>query len=255
MKYCGKTDIGKKREKNEDRFSAVRVADNAVMLIVCDGMGGAAGGEIASALACESFISELCYQLEPKIRGGKLSFLEPETEIPMALDSALANANYEVWQKAQNDASLRGMGTTLVGAFVLEEPLSVYTVNMGDSRVYRVQKASIDRVTKDHSYVQMLVDNGEITQKEADSHSHKNIITKAIGISVHPEPDIKEAEFTEGDVILLCSDGLYSMLTDDEIHGVASFGCGTLETKLDRLISLANDAGGDDNVTAILAEL
>ena len=255
MKYCGKTDKGKKREKNEDRFSAVRIADNAVMLIVCDGMGGAAGGEIASELACESFISELRYQLEPRIHGGKLSFLEPETEIPMALDSALANANYEVWQRAQADAALRGMGTTLVGAFVLEDLISVYTVNMGDSRAYRVQKAVIERVTKDHSYVQMLLDSGEITQKEADARSDKNIITRAIGISVQAQPDIKEAEFFEGDIILLCSDGLCSMLTDDEIHGVASFGCGTLETKLDRLISLANDAGGDDNITVILAEL
>ena len=255
MKYCGKTDIGRKREKNEDCFLIERVADNAAMLIVCDGMGGAAGGEIASAIAAESFITELKYQLETKMNGGNLSFFEPEAEIPMALDSALANANYEVWQRAQADPEFRGMGTTLAGLFILESPLSVYTVNIGDSRVYRVESNRIERLTKDHSYVQLLLDNGEITQKEADSHPNRNVITRALGRSVAGEGDIKKEEISSGDIVLICSDGLYSMLTDDEMQGVASFGVGTLETKLERLVSLANDAGGDDNITVILVEL
>ena len=129
------------------------------------------------------------------------------------------------------------------------------TVNIGDSRVYRVDDSKIERMTKDHSYVQLLVEEGEITQKEADNHPDKNIITKALGISVLAAGDIKLAEAKKGDILLICSDGLSSMLTDDEIHGVASFGGGALETKLDRLVSLANDAGGEDNITVILAEL
>ncbi len=255
MNYCGKTDKGRKREKNEDCFFAYRLANNAVMFAVCDGMGGEAGGEIASSLASESFLSEIKYQTESRLRDGELYFADPETEIPMLLDGALANANYEVWQKAQDNKELRGMGTTLVGALVMESPLRVYTVNIGDSRVYKIDENGIERMTKDHSYVQYLIDKGEITQKQAENRTDKNIITKALGISLRADGDIKQAEFKEGDMMLLCSDGLSSMLTDDEIHGVAAFCGASLETKLERFVSLANDAGGDDNITLILAEL
>ena len=255
MNYCSKTDIGRKRERNEDFCIAQRLADDAVLFVVCDGMGGEAGGEIASKLAAESFLEEVKYQSESRIEGGKLCFCEPETEIPMMLDSALANANFEVWQKAQDEPSLRGMGTTLVAALVFTSPLRVFTVNIGDSRAYKMNETDAKRLTKDHSYVQQLLDMGEITQKEAATHKNRNIITRAVGISICAQGDIKEAEVESGDLLLLCTDGLYGMLSDDEMHGVLTYCEAPLETKLDRLVSLANDAGGDENITAILAVL
>lgn len=255
MKYCSKTDVGKKRENNEDRFVCERIADNAVILAVCDGMGGAKGGAVAASVAAESFLAEIKYQVGSRLDGGKLFFADPESEVAMLLDSAVANANYEVWSKAQDDKSLRGMGTTLTAALIFEDSLRVFTVNVGDSRVYRIEENTVQRLTKDHSYVQHLADIGEITQKEADNHPDRNIITRALGISIRAEADIKEAEVNSGDMLLLCSDGLYGMLTDDEIHGVAAFMGASLETKLEKLVSLANDAGGDDNITVVLAEL
>ena len=255
MNYCSITDIGRKREKNEDFCASVRLADNAALLVVCDGMGGEAGGEIASSLAAESFVAEVKYQSESRIESGKLYFAEPEIEIPMMLDSALANANFEVWQKAQDEPALRGMGTTLVAALVFSSPLRVFTVNIGDSRAYKINDLTSERLTKDHSYVQQLVDNGEITQKQADTHKNRNIITRAVGISIRAEGDIKEADVKEGDMLLLCTDGLSGMLSDDEMHGVLTYCEAPLQTKLEKLVSLANDAGGDDNITAILAIL
>ena len=255
MNYCSKTDIGRKRERNEDFCVSAKLSEDAALFVVCDGMGGEAGGAIASKLAAESFVDEVKYQSESRIENGKLYFAEPETEIPMMLDSALANANFEVWQKAQDEPELRRMGTTLVAALVFSSPLRVFTVNIGDSRAYRIIEADAQRITNDHSYVQELVDNGEITLKEAATHKNRNIITRAVGISIRAEGDIKEAEINDGEMLLLCTDGLTGMLSDDEIHGVLTYCEAPLETKLDRLVSLANDAGGDDNITAILVSL
>ena len=254
MNYCAKTDVGKKREINEDFFAFSKLADNAHIFVICDGMGGEAGGEIASKLAAESFVQEVTYQCSSRMIGGELFFAAPETEIPMMLDSALANANFEVWQKAQDDKTLHGMGTTLVAALVLLNPLRLFTVNIGDSRIYKINSDTAQRLTKDHSYVQYLIDKGEITPKQAESRTDKNIITRAVGISIRAEGDIAEAKIEKSDRILLCTDGLCGMMTDDEIQGIVSFLDAKLEKKAERLISLANDAGGDDNITLIIVE-
>ncbi len=254
MNYCSKTDIGRRREQNEDNLAACRLAENAVVLAVFDGMGGQAGGEIASAVAAESFIAEIKYQAESRVMGGKLFFADPESEVPMLLDSAAANANYEIWQRAQEDKALRGMGTTLTAALVFEDEMRAFTVNIGDSRIYKIDAEGARRLTKDHSYVQYLVDSGEITESEAEARNDKNIITRALGISIRVEVDIKEEALATGDKLLLCSDGLYGMLSDDELFGIAAFDA-PLEVRTERLIALANDAGGEDNITAILAEI
>ncbi len=255
MNFKGKTDIGRKREKNEDLFIAERIADDAVLLAVFDGMGGEAGGDIASHTAAASFLSEIKYQAESRLRGGRLYFAEPELEVPMLLDSAAANANFEVWQKAQDNKALYGMGTTCAAALIFEDTGELYIINIGDSRIYRINEANAERLTKDHSYVQYLVDLGEITQMEADTRSDKNIITRALGISLRAEVDIKKEAIKKGETLLLCSDGLYDMLTDDELSGVASFSGAALDKRVDKLVSLANDAGGEDNITVILAEI
>ena len=249
------TDIGRKREKNEDNFGIYELADNVRLLLVCDGMGGEAGGDVASSLALKSFVAEMKSQLDGKILSGKAVLDDPEFDIPMMLDNALAEANFEVWERSRDDASLRGMGTTLVGAFVMLDPISVWSVNLGDSRMYRIRDEKMVQLTKDHSYVQLLVDTGKISAAEAEKRQDRNIITKAVGISVQAEPDIKKLDAVEGDILLLCSDGLSGMLTSDEISGIADRREAEIESRVRSLISLANDAGGDDNITVVIAEL
>ena len=255
MTFYGMTDVGRKRENNEDNFAIFEVADNATLLLVCDGMGGEAGGAEASELALESFIGEIKEQINGKIIGGRLVLDDPEADVPMILDNAAFEANFQVWQKSEDVAELHGMGTTLVGAFIMTDPLSVWSVNVGDSRMYLMDEEKIGQMTVDHSYVQYLVDTGAITPAEAERRTDKNIITRAVGISVQIQPDIKPVGATEGEYILLCSDGLSGMLTADEIHGVAARQGASVEEKVKKLISLANDAGGDDNITVIIAEL
>lgn len=254
MNFYGITDIGRKRENNEDGFGIYRIADNAKLLLVCDGMGGEAGGAEASSLALRSFADEMKLQTEDNIKGGVLTFSDADADVPMLLDGAVGSANFEVWQKAQDEPGLRGMGTTLVGAFIITAPLRVWSINVGDSRMYLLNETGIAQLTKDHSYIQYLVDTGAITPAEAEHRTDRNIITRAVGISVQVQPDIKEIPVSEGDYLLLCSDGLHGMLTADELHGVAALSGVTLETKAKKLVALANDAGGEDNITVLLAE-
>lgn len=255
MNYYGITDIGCKRENNEDNFITFKVANNAVMLIVCDGMGGEAGGNIASDLAIKGFCSELEEQAAPFIVDGFFKSDDVHTDVPMLLDNAIASANFEVWQRAQEEKELRGMGTTLVGVFLVEGSDTAWSVNVGDSRLYKLEDEQVKQLTKDHSYVQYLVDTGKITAAEAEFRHDRNIITRAVGISVSVEADIAEFDIGRGDVLLLCSDGLSGMLTSDEIGGVVCRSGVSLEEKANKLVLLSNDAGGDDNITVILAEI
>lgn len=255
MIYYGMTDKGRKRENNEDNFICFKIAKNATVFVVCDGMGGEAGGAEASELALKSFINEIKAQTEEDIVADRLVLDDPEADVPMILDNALAEANFRVWQESQDVAELHGMGTTLVGAFVMTDPLAVWTVNLGDSRLYLVNETKISQVTKDHSYVQHLVDTGAITAAEAEKRTDRNIITKAVGISVRALPDIAPLGAEKGECLLLSSDGLTDMLTNDEIYGVAALSGFSLEERVNKLVSLANDAGGDDNITVVMVEL
>lgn len=255
MNTFGITDIGRKRVKNEDCFGIYNIAENATLMLICDGMGGEVGGAEASSLAIESFVNEIYNQTEDKIVGGRFVPGDPEADLPIILENAVDSANFEVWQKAQDTPELKGMGTTLVGAFVMTDPLRVWSVNVGDSRMYLMDSENVKQVTKDHSYVQYLVDIGKITPEQAEHRSDKNIITRAIGISVQITADIKPIAAEKNEFILLCSDGLSGMLTADEIHGIATRPEAALEKKAVQLVSLANDMGGDDNITVIIAEL
>ena len=255
MNYYGMTDKGRKRENNEDTFICARLAKNATVFVVCDGMGGEAGGAEASLLAIKSFVNEINAQIENDIVAERLVLEDPESDVPMILDNALAEANFRVWQESQDVEELHGMGTTLVGAFVMTEPLAVWTVNLGDSRLYLVNETKISQVTKDHSYVQYLVDTGAISAADAEKRTDKNIITRAVGISVRAEPDIAPLGAVEGESLLFCSDGLSDMLSNDEIYGVAALSEASLEERVNKLVALANNAGGDDNITVIMVEL
>ena len=255
MNYYGMTDKGQKRENNEDTFLCARLARNAYLFVVCDGMGGEAGGAEASELAIKSFVNDVKEQIEEDIVAERLVLDDPEADVPVILDNALAEANFRVWQESQDVAELHGMGTTLVGAFVMTDPIAVWTVNLGDSRLYLVSETKISQITKDHSYVQYLVDTGAISAAEAEKRTDKNIITKAVGISVRAVPDIAPLGAEKGECLLLCSDGLTDMLSDDEIYGVAALSGVSLEERVGKLVSLANNAGGDDNITVVMVEL
>ena len=246
MKYCGKTDIGIKRLNNQDSY-AVFSKNNYFCAIVCDGMGGAKGGNIASGLAVKTFASTV-----------KSAFSERnaddfnEAEIKALLRTALNNANTAVYNKSLTDSELEGMGTTLVVALVCL--CGTFALNVGDSRIYRQYDGTTQQISKDHSFVQYLLDKGEITQQEAENHPYKNIILRALGVNEHIEGDYYRIDRYER--ILLCSDGLTNHVTDERIGEIISGAYSTkkpsYKTRVERLIDEANVGGGLDNITAVL---
>ena len=252
MEFYGMTDIGKKRADNEDMFETLNIGDNAVLLVVCDGMGGVAGGAEASKKATEVFCREVKAFAEKNMRGGSFVVADPDTEIPMMLENAASSANFEVWQIGQDNKELHGLGTTIVAVFVTGK--TAYIINVGDSRAYLVRENEIKQLTHDHSLVQLLLDRGEITAAEAEKHPGHNVITKAIGVLLNCEPETYKEKLQAGDVLLLCSDGLYGMVSEKEISKTVSTD-ESLKTRVGKLIAMANDFGGEDNITAVLAEI
>lgn len=254
MVFFGATDKGRKRKNNEDRFACCRPADNVVVLVVCDGMGGEAGGEIAAQTAINVFLKTVTSQVADGKIGGKYSPEDPEEDMTRILGQAVDNANTEVIDMAAHNRELEGMGATLTAVFSMTSPDVTYAVNLGDSRAYVVGKKRITQITKDHSYIQYLVDTGRITGEEAERRTDRNVIVKAVGISPTALPDMFRVDRKKGEKILLCTDGLSGMLSDEDIQGIVAMPGATPEKAVDRLIKLANDAGGDDNITVIVAE-
>lgn len=241
MTVCGKTDIGRRRAENQDAFNFGRFAGGkAAWAVVCDGMGGAAGGAIASRTAVDA-AGELFSQ--------KLTDETTPDEAAVALKAAAVLANMRILNKAAADPGLTGMGTTYVAAAVYADTAVISHV--GDSRCYFISKSGeITQVTKDHSYVQDLVDAGEITPEEARTHMYKNIITRAVGSEANVEADIDAIPIGPGDCLLLCSDGLSNMLSDREIADVAAKGPDAHPEE--ELVNRANANGGTDNITVVI---
>lgn len=254
MIFFGATDKGKKRKNNEDRFACCRPADNVVLLVVCDGMGGEAGGEIAAQTAVDVFLKTVNSQVADSCVGGKYSPEDAEEDLTRILGQAVDNANTEVLDAAERNKQLAGMGATLTAVFAMTSPDVIYAVNLGDSRAYVIGKKRVIQITKDHSYIQYLVDTGKITEEEAEKRTDRNVIVKAVGISPTALPDMFRVDKRKGEKLLLCSDGLSGMLSDEDIQGIVSMPGVTPERAVKRLIELANDAGGDDNITVIVAE-
>lgn len=254
MIYFGKTDAGKKRKGNQDSFGIYCLADNVLLLAVCDGMGGANGGEEASRLALEAFSGEIKAVCLPRMKEDGVNIDMSGVNIGLLLENAAEEANSAVLSTARERSELAGMGTTLVALFIADK--SVYSINVGDSRIYRISDGSIKQITHDHSYVQYLVDMGRITPEEARNSSNRNIITRAIGTTddIKADVDLVDVGDAEETYFLLCSDGLTGMVNDDEIARTVSKS-GTLEEKVCRLIEKANKNGGADNITALLLEL
>lgn len=241
MKSFGITDKGKVRKENQDSY-IIENCDKrkSVVISICDGMGGAKAGDLASQLACKAFVSGVYESLlSPKV------FTENYEKI---LKASCADANGVVYEYSGFDPNYNGMGTTLVGGIITKR--RAHIVNVGDSRAYHLTKNGIYQVTRDHSYVNELVALGTITPEEAVNHPKKNIITRALGVDNSVESDYFTVDLSRGECILLCSDGLSNMVTDEEIFGVykvnkkPEYICRTL-------LSMTLERGARDNVSVV----
>ncbi|MBQ2766416.1 MAG: Stp1/IreP family PP2C-type Ser/Thr phosphatase [Clostridia bacterium] len=262
MNFFGKSDMGMMRTENQDSYVIRPVCKNATLCVVCDGMGGAKSGNVASEKAIETFVESALKYASSKVgRDGMLTLTSDDACI--ILDDAARDANQEVYTLAQSSPDYQGMGTTLVAALFCDN--TVYVINIGDSRLYLISDNTITQITHDHSYVQHLIDSGTVSVEEARNHPFRNRITRAIGISDELETDIFSVELSSLDVayLLLCSDGLSGLMLPEDIYSIISSDLdidvvtdieAELCDKTDRLIKAANDAGGTDNITAVLVK-
>ena len=241
MQYWGLTDPGCVRSQNQDAYQMEQLDRNSLLCVVCDGMGGAKSGNVASTLAIDVFVQEVCRTWK--------SGMDTE-KIDQMLEAAVKLANFTVYDQAQQFEEFRGMGTTLVAAVIQNKTVTV--VNVGDSRAYCVGRDGIRQLTEDHSLVQMMVQRGELTPEQAKIYPGKNFITRAIGTESVVEGDLYHLDVERGDSILLCSDGLSNVVDDQEIlfevvHGVNKQYC------CQHLLDIAKNRGAPDNVTCVMA--
>lgn len=252
MVFYGNSDIGRKRQSNQDNFRVARIADDVLYCVVCDGMGGANGGNIASAIAADLFandIGKFLAELTDEARNDA-DLLKKETE--NAIRSAVSGANRAVFDKTAENPELIGMGTTLVAAIVIGKRL--FAANAGDSRLYNIYDGKIEKLTKDHSYVQHLIDIGKMTEEEAENAPIKNIITRSVGNEPDVEADIYDITLEGDGWLLLCSDGLTNYTDTGDILKIVSGRGKSTEDKVNSLIALANKNGGGDNITVVLLD-
>lgn len=240
MEAWGLTDPGLVRSQNQDYFLLQQLGRHDLAAVVCDGMGGAKSGNVASRLAAEVFMEELK-------RGYRPGMTEEHAEY--LLKTAVSIANTAVYENAKISDEMHGMGTTLVAVLVMGK--NAVFANVGDSRGYKLNNSGVTKVTVDHSLVEMMVQRGELSSEQAKAYPGKNLITRAIGTETEVECDTFRCTGNPGEFFLLCSDGLTNLLADQEvlfevIHGVHKEDC------CRRLIGIARDRGAPDNVTAVL---
>ena len=234
MQAWGLTHRGAVRQQNQDAFAIQRLDDGRVVALVCDGMGGARAGNVASSMAVKLFMEE---------------FLRTSGREEERMRQAAALANREVFQRSLQDQDCTGMGTTLVAALAGEGGAVI--LNEGDSRAYHISQSGISLVTRDHSLVADLVERGELTREEAKNHPNRNLITRALGADPGLMADCFRQPMAPGDYLLLCSDGLSNVVEEQEmlyevIHGEGDESC------CQRLLDIALSRGAPDNVTAVL---
>jgi len=235
----GITDKGAVRQQNQDGYYLDIPGKDVAVAVVCDGMGGAQAGNIASLMAVETFVDSL----QAAAASGE------EKTPPELLLSAAEEANRCVYERSLHDPDCRGMGTTMVAVMVNDTHADI--LNIGDSRLYAVSQSGIAQVTRDHSVVGELVARGELTPEEARSHPKKNLITRALGAERKLRADLYTRELADGEYLLLCSDGLSNQLTDQEILFEIIHG-GPDESCCARMLQIAMERGAPDNVTAVL---
>ena len=234
----GKTDVGKKRSNNQDTLKTA-LKNGVALAVVCDGMGGANGGSVASDIAARTVLDTFD------------ELIEQSSDYTTILLTAVARANDRVYTRSREDESLSGMGTTIVACII--DDRKIYAVNVGDSRLYMINNYNLRQVTKDHSYVQTLLDKGKITKEQSINHPSRNIITRAIGIDSEVDIDLYELPH-EHKSLLLCSDGLYNYASEKRIVGIIE-NDRNLDVILDDLIDEANEGGGDDNISVIVVKV
>ena len=240
MQAYAKTDIGKAREMNQDFIYVSKNMEDMKLCILADGMGGYKGGEIASNLATISARNYIDENFDA-------ANLEDSDSIQTLIREAMEYANKVVYEKSKENEELEQMGTTLEICLIYGNKM--YIGHIGDSRIYRIRKNIIRRITTDHSYVETLVKDGTITREEAFYHPKKNMLIKALGCTDYIEPDITVKGFLEDDIILMCSDGLTNMLQEEEIYNIIKE---NVENACDNLIQKANELGGYDNISVII---
>lgn len=238
MKGFAKTDVGKAREMNQDYYSIPSSESDLQLYILADGMGGYNGGEIASRLAAETTKNYIQNNFK-KIEHDKEAILK-------LVKDAMEYANMVVYEESKKDENLQGMGTTLDVCFIYNS--KIYIGHLGDSRIYLIKKDIARKITKDHSYVQQLVEDKKITREEAEHHPKKNMLLKALGCTSYVEPDIRARNLEKDDILLMCSDGLTNMVEESKIYEVVRE---NKEKAPEILVNLANNAGGYDNITVI----
>lgn len=241
MRFWGLTDPGCHRKQNQDAYQIEQLDRNHLLCVVCDGMGGAKSGNIASTLAIDVFVQEVRRTWKPSM---------DQDAIDQMLSGAAKLANFTVYDQGRQFPEFEGMGTTLVAAYISGKKVTV--ANIGDSRAYGISDRGIEQISIDHSVVQMMVDRGELTPETAKAYPGKNFITRAVGTDPVVMCDIFHEEMKKGDFILLCSDGLSNLMDDQEIlfevvHGVNKQHC------CKRLLNIAISRGAPDNVTSVLA--
>ena len=242
MRILAKSDIGKAREMNQDSYYISDLeSDELKLYILADGMGGYKGGEIASSLAVANVKNYIVNHFK-KTRKDRENLLK-------LLRYAIEHANKVIYDKAQQDEELHDMGTTLDVCLIYNN--RVFIGHVGDSRVYRIRKNIMRKITTDHSYVEKLVKEGTITREEAYNHPKKNMLMKALGCNSLVEPDVICKGFMKDDILLMCSDGLTNMLRENEIYNIL---LNNPENPEEALIQSANDLGGYDNITAIIID-
>lgn len=252
------SNIGMKRTLNEDTVIVKKYTEKTCLCVVCDGMGGANAGEEASSLAAKTFVKVIDNFLVPYIGSKEKSFRA--SDVKRVMSEALYKANERVHKRAKGNPDLQGMGTTIVAALVINK--TVFCLNVGDSRLYILNGTRIKQVTKDHSYVQYLIDLGRITPEEAETSANKNIITRAVGTEQSVRPDIFIDEVEDGSFLLLCSDGLYNFVDEAAMCDIVSSDPSSrridqieLDKKTRRLIDTANNNGGLDNITVAVVKI
>ena len=234
-----RTDIGMVREKNQDYYYIPTKENEIPLYILADGMGGYNGGEIASSLATEATKNYIYKNFE--------NIPKEKEEILNLIRNAIFYANKEVFERSQGVKDLEGMGTTLEVCLIYNN--KAYIGHIGDSRIYRIRNGVMRKLTKDHSYVQKLVEDGKITREEANHHPKKNMLTKALGCAPYVEPDIRARNIEKDDILIICSDGLTNMVSENQIFNIIQK---NPRNAANELIEEANKLGGYDNITVLI---
>ncbi len=239
VRYARLTDVGRVRQTNEDNWTADLEQG---LFIVADGMGGESAGELASKAVVMALpgVVRQCF--------GTMEGL-PRRRAPRRMKKAIATLSIQLRLQTQSEPGLEGMGSTVVCALVRGE--RVLVAHMGDSRAYRLRAGRLRPLTKDHSLVRLLVDSGEITSEEAATHPSRGCLTRSVGMQGEPLPEARLLKVGPGDLVLLCTDGLTGMLSDPQIQFILNESA-SMETRCQRLVDAANEAGGRDNITVVL---